>query len=467
MLRDTSRLLVIILLLIAMCAPGMAVVTPNGLFCDNAVLQRGIAAPVWGTADDGERVTVSFQDQRVTDVAKGGKWMVRLEPLTAGGPITMTIEGSNKIELKNILVGEVWICSGQSNMAMTLKGVANAADVIPKSGDSMMRLFTVARSGVENPADDLKGQWVEAAPGTTESFSAVGYFFGRDLRKSLNVPVGLINTSYGGTRIESWTSAKYLGAEFERLTTQLSAKPDRLMAKDPARLFNGMIHPLIPYGIRGAIWYQGEANSHYDPYGYRDLMANMIRNWREDWGQGQFPFLLVQLAPFSPSASTSWAVLRESQLVTSLKVPNTAMAVITDVGDAKNIHPKRKEPVGARLALAARAIAYGEKLNYRGPVYKSVSFDGNRAIVEFDTSGLVAKDGDLKGFAVAGEDKVFHDAKATIDGNRVTVSSPDVAKPVAVRFGWSNCPDVNLFDSQGLPASPFRTDDFAVGAKAE
>jgi sialate O-acetylesterase len=320
---------------------------------------------------------------------------------------------------------------------------------------------------VSSPADNVKGNWVEASPETTEVFTAVGYFFGRDLRKSLNVPVGLINTSYGGTRIESWTSAKYLGSDFERLTKEASAAPNRIAAKDPAALYNGMIHPLIPYAMRGAIWYQGEANTSPTPYSYRNLLSNLIRNWRDDWGQGEFPFLFVQLPPYNKlpwdKAGIAWAVLRESQLVTSLTVPHTGMAVAMDHGEAENIHPKEKEPVGARLALAARAIAYGENVHYLGPALKSVSFSGDRAIVELEASGLVAKDGDLKGFAVAGDDQIFHPARATIMGLRIIASSPDVAMPIAVRYGWANFPEVNLFDSQGLPASPFRTDNFPLG----
>lgn len=467
-MRMACRVLALAVVLTAACSAGLAAVTPNALFCDNAVLQRGIAVPVWGKADDGETVTVTFQQQRVSTTAKGGKWMVRLQPLSEGGPFAMTIEGSNKIELKNVMVGEVWVCSGQSNMAFALKNAANADGAIARSADAKLRLFTVPRRGVPEPADDIVGTWVEASPETTPGFSAVGYYFGRDLRKTLDVPVGLINTSYGGTRIESWMSEAALKPWLDDLRPEMAKAPNRVAEKDPAFLYNGMVHPLIPYAIRGAIWYQGEANGNRNPYLYRTLLPTMISDWRRNWGQGDFPFLFVQLAPFDKlpldTSGEKWAVLRESQLLTADTVPRTAMAVITDCGDAQDVHPKMKEPVGARLALAARAIAYGEKIAYRGPRFKSLSFRGDRAMVEFECEGsrLFAKDGDLRGFTVASEDCKFYPARASIVGKKVVVSSPEVAKPAAVRFGWSNCPDVNLFDSTGLPASPFRTDNCPV-----
>lgn len=450
---------------ISVCAS--AEVRPNSLFSDNAVLQRGLPVPVWGTASDGETVTVTLQGQRVTTTSRNGKWMLRLKPLEAGGPYTMTIEGSNRVELRNVMVGDVWVCSGQSNMEFTLDRCAEKDEATAASADPMLRLLKVPRKPADQPIDDAGVQWVAAGPETTGSFSGVGYFFGRDLRKALGVPVGLIDAAYGGTRIQTWMGERSLRPT-EAMNDVLEKWPE--WARDRNRvcvLFNGMICPLIPYAIRGVIWYQGEGNTG-EACAYRTWFPDMIREWREDWGQGEFPFLFVQLAPYlkieTEPGESHWAELRESQLLTSLNCPNTAMAVITDYGDQEDIHPQHKEPVGGRLALAARALAYEEKIVFGGPVYRSVTFRGNRAVLDFDSvgGGLLARDGELSGFTIAGEDRKFHNASAGIVGSRVVVHSPNVARPVAVRYGWANYPVVNLFNLEGLPASPFRTDDFPM-----
>lgn len=455
--------LIVALTALTVCA--IADVKPNPLFSDNAVIQQGVAVPVWGTADDGEQVTVTFQNRRVTTTAKDGKWMVRLGPLKAGGPFTMTISGKNTIELKNILVGEVWVASGQSNMAWPVKSSLNAETHIANSKDPMIRLFTVPRKTALNPLSEAEGSWVECGPETVGDFSAVAYFFGRELRKALNVPIGLIDSSWGGTRVQAWTATQYLEYTLEHRKATLSNVDYMNNPNRAGVLYNGMIAPLIPYAIKGVIWYQGEANAG-EAYAYRTLFPTMIRNWREDWGQGDFPFLFVQLAPWQPAPDRptpgTWAELREAQLITAKTVPNTGMAVITDYGDAQDIHPKAKEPVGARLALLAQNIAYGRKIVCQGPVYRAMKTRGNRIVLYFDSvgSGLEAKGGPLKGFTIAGEDRNFVDAQAEIVGNTVVVYSPQVPKPVAVRFGWDNYPDVNLFNKEGLPASPFRTDDW-------
>ena len=457
-----ARLFCVVCLTLLVSA-AFAVVKPQALFSNNAVLQQGISVPIWGTANIGEKVTVKFQDQTATATAKNGKWMVRLKPLRAGGPFTMTISGENTIELKNILVGEVWVCSGQSNMQWPLKPTTTGEAAVAASADPMLRLFTVPRIPRYVPQTDVVGAWVESAPETVPDFSAVGYFFGRDLRKALNVPIGLINDSYGGTRVEAWTACRALEEPCKNPTDpEAKANPN-----DAGALYNGMIAPIIPYALRGAIWYQGESNAG-DAFRYRKRFPGMIRNWREDWKQGDFPFLFVQLAPFykivSEPQESAWAELREAQLLTTVNCPNTGMAVITDYGDPGDIHPKQKEPVGGRLALAARAIAYGEKLIYRGPTYKSMNIWGDRAIVSFDDvgGGLTAKGPDLTGWTIAGEDRKFYNARAVIRGDKVIVNSPDVPHPVAVRYGWADCPVVNLFNADGLPASPFRTDDFPM-----
>jgi sialate O-acetylesterase len=454
---------IVLLAVAVLSSHAIAAAKPHALFSDNAVLQQGISVPVWGTAGSGEIVTVTFQNQKVSTEAKDGKWMVRLKPMKAGGPFTMTI---NTIELKNVMVGEVWIASGQSNMQLPLSKTTDADAVIAASADPMLRLFTVPRTPAVAPATDVTGNWSESTPDTVKEFTAVGYFFGRDLRKALNVPVGLIHTSWGGTRVEAWTALPVLQSDPDFAESMKDIKHYGKAPNHPAVLYNGMIAPLIPYAIRGAIWYQGEANANAgQSYRYQKRFTNMITNWRTDWKQGDFPFLFVQLAPFGKiveePGDSSWAELRESQLLTSINCPKTGMAVTMDVGNPADIHPQNKGPVGERLALAARALTYGERVAYKGPRYASMAVHGNRAILTF-TEAVEAKGGDLTGFAVAGDDRKFRNAQATILGDRVIISSDQVANPVAVRYGWADAPIANLFGKEGLPASPFRTDNWPM-----
>ena len=445
----------IILALVGLSAASFAAVKPCGLISDNAVLQQGIKLPIWGTADSGERVTVKFLGQEVSTVAKNGHWMVYLSPLKAGGPYTMTI---NDLEIKNLLVGEVWLCSGQSNMAWVVKNAENGEQVAADTKDPMLRVYLMPK--MRDPQEAPQA-WKEATPESVISFSAVGYFFGKHLREALKVPVGLIDSSIGGTPADAWTARSALVSN-----AALKEIVDNRWTR-PSYLYNSMIAPLQPYGIRGAIWYQGESNAGR-AYQYRELLSTMIRNWRDAWGEGDFPFLIVQLAPFGKEdpkrPSPSWAELRESQVQVTQTVPKTGIAVITDIGEQLNIHPVKKDPVGMRLALAARAIAYGENIFYSGPIYNSCKIKGDKVIVSFDHlgTGLMAKDGDLQGFTVCGEDRNFVPAQAKIEGSKVVIWSPDVPKPIAARYGWSNWMVVNLFNKQGLPASPFRTDDFPL-----
>ena len=407
----------------------------------------------------------------------------------------MTITGENTVEVHDLLVGEVWLCSGQSNLEFGLYGAANAKSAIAESNDPQLRVLTVPHAFKDEPEHDIQARWLESNPVHSPNFTAVGYFFGRDLRQALNVPVGLIHSSVGGTPAQAWTSpaalranpmfamfftaheqsisnyfvatAKYKEALEHWKVDAEKAKPDGVpepkkpnppgdpSGRGPGCLYNGMIAPLLPYAMRGVIWYQGESNVS-NPQQYQTLFPTLIKDWRAAWGQGEFPFLFVQVAPYYGMTPE----IREAQLLSWQKTPNTAMAVITDCGEATNIHPKRKEPVGQRLALAARAIAYGEKIEYSGPVYESMKVDGNQIVLNFQHTGtgLVAKDGELKGFTIAGANKAFTNAIAKIAGTQVLVSSPDVPQPVAIRYGWSNVPDVNLYNQEGLPASPFRTD---------
>ncbi|MBO0860377.1 MAG: sialate O-acetylesterase [Chloracidobacterium sp.] len=463
------------------------------LISDGMVLQQEMAVPLWGWADEGESVTVEIQNQKVTASAKEGKWTVRLNPLKAGGPFTLTISGKNRIELKNVLVGEVWICGGQSNMEWRLRQSDNAEAEIASAKYPMIRLFTVPRAELDAPITDVKAEWKECSPETAATFSAVGYYFGRDLHKARNVPIGLIHNAVGGSPAESWTSAgvlnndeeyKQFAADYpkqmEKYEKDLAIyKEDSEKAKAenkpaprapgrpwmPSGLYNGMLAPLAPYAIKGAIWYQGETNAGR-AYQYRRLFPTMIRDWRALWGQGDFPFLFVQLAAYGPNSQTlgesDWAELREAQLMTLSASPRTGMALAIDVGNYDSIHPTNKQPVGARLALAARAVAYGEKIVYSGPVYQSMKIEGDKVVLNFQHAGggLEARGGELKGFIIAGEDEVWREAKAEINGDHVILSSPEVSKPAAVRYAWAKYPTCNLYNKEGLPATPFRTDDW-------
>jgi sialate O-acetylesterase len=458
-----------------MVAVGLALLAPaaradvklHPLFSDGMVLQRGVACPVWGTAEPGEKVAWELDRGELgkasgsaTEADKDGKWSLKL-PVSkeAGGPYKLTITGKNTVTIKDVYFGEVWIASGQSNMEWSVNAAAGADEAKKNAGNAKLRLFTVKKTASDTPqttvpVDNYNGKWLESNSNTIGPFSAVGYYFGRDLQKDLDVPVGIIHTSWGGTASEEWTSMK-----------ELDAHPEH-KGKHPrqAKLYNGMIAPLLPYAIKGAIWYQGESNAGRAEL-YRTGFPLMIQNWRDDWKQGDFPFLFVQLAPYAPQGEQpdpAWARLRDSQLETTRKLKNTAMAVITDVGEKNDIHPKKKEPVGHRLALAAEAIAYGKKIEYSGPAFDKMTVDGNKAVLTFKHlgGGLEAKDGPLTGFTIAGEDKVFHNAEAEIKGDTIVVSCKDVEKPAAVRFGWANYPNVNLWNKAGLPASPFRTDDW-------
>jgi len=476
------------------------------VFSDHMVLQREKPIAVWGWAEDGEKVTVQLGKDEVSTEAKNGKWKVLLSPLKAGGPHKLKVQGKNQVEFNDVLVGEVWLASGQSNMEWPLKLSFEPQEAIAKSANDKIRLLTVPKLKANEPAQDIKAQWVECSPTTVSNFSAVAYFFGRDLQKALGVPVGLVHTSWGGSPAEGWMreevmaenqlykaevldsyvdqakSAQAAIEKWEAEKTDLEKEGKKITRNrpvmpfwKPAELYNGMIAPLIPYTIRGAIWYQGESNAGR-AWQYRNLFADMIANWRNDFGQGDFPFLLVQLAPWDKNkkrdiseiakepVESDWAELREAQLWSTKVLPNVGMAVITDVGDKDDIHPTKKEPVGARLALAARTIAHGEKITAAGPTYRDITIEGDKAILSFDDigRGLEARGGDLKGFAIAGADRKFVWATAEIKGDRVIVSNPNVPNPVAVRYGWADYPVVNLFNKNGIPATPFRTDSFPM-----
>ncbi len=370
--RTIARLVGGLLCALVLADAAQAALEPNALFTDNAVLQQKVKVPVWGTTDQADKVTVSIAGQEVSATPKDGRWRVDLAPLAAGGPHTLSIaQGSQKVELKNILVGEVWICGGQSNMQWTLKQSDGGSDAIAKSANDKIRLFTVPRKGSDKPETNVVGNWSVAGPETTGDFSGVGYFFGRDLQKQLDVPVGLIASNVGGTAAEQWMSK-------ESIESNADLK-DMSKPQGASMLYNSMIAPLAPYAIAGATWYQGESNAGR-AFQYRKLLPAMIKNWRETFAQGDFPFLIVQIAPYQaivnePSDSV-WAEIRDAQLNVSQNVPKTSLVVTTDVGDERDIHPRRKEPIGQRLALAARAVAYGQTDRALNPAVREL--DGSR-----------------------------------------------------------------------------------------
>jgi len=447
-----------IALFLSLCFSSVfADVQPNGLFNNHAVLQRGIKIPVWGTASEGEKVTVSMQGQTVSTVAKNGKWEVALEPIPAGGPYTMTIQGNNTITLNDIMVGEVWLASGQSNMERQLgprRGqqlLTNWLEEKKNAANNNIRMITIPLKTNSNPQSDIKANWKVCDTTSVVEFSAVAYFFARDLQAKLNVPIGIIHSSWGGTPAEKWISKEAMMANDTLVQGLMKADEKRKSAYNG--LYNAMIAPLIPYAIKGAIWYQGESNR-TEAQLYQTLFPAMIKDWRSRWNLGDFPFLFVQVAPFKDMPPE----IRESQLISYQRVPNTSMVVTTDCGDCKDIHPVNKQPVGYRLSLGARALAYGEKIEHMGPVQTSVKRSGNKIVLGFDhaTKGL-QKNEALKGFEISAGGDAFVPAKAKVKGKTVVVWSDDLKEaPVSVRYGWSNCMDVNLFNKESLPASPFR-----------
>ena len=634
------------LLLLLLAGSLTAQVKVPTYFSNNMVLQKGMAIPVWGWATPGEKVTVTLDQSSMSTTAdKEGKWNVKLPAMNYGGPYQLTIQGKTNLSFENVMIGEVWVCSGQSNMEFQLITSKNGEAEVAASNYPNIRLFTVKKTISHQQQEKLQdGEWSQCSPATSSNFSAVGYFFGRELHQKLNVAIGLINSSWGGTIAETWTSEQTIGqnpdftnqlAQLKKVnlddyaksvenevkqrvgetssidkgmkngqalwaapayndaawktmelpgyiesnglqgvdgivwfrkeitlsadeakqkstlylakindsdstyingtligSTRLQAEKSRVYPIDagllkpgkniitvriediggmggvygnpatlylqsgdhnislvgswkykvgivkfnavlspnsyPTLLYNAMIHPLVPFAIKGAIWYQGESNAERAKQ-YRRVFPDLIKDWRAHWNQGDFPFLFVQLANFKKQDSipveSDWAELREAQTMT-LALPNTGMAVTTDVGEALDIHPKNKQTVGLRLALAGLKVAYQKDIVYTGPVYQSMNVEGNKVTLTFDQtgSGIKIKDkyGYLKGFAIAGEDHQFHWATGKITGvNTLQISSSEVQHPVAVRYAWSNNPeDANLYNSADLPASSFRTDNW-------
>ncbi len=487
-MKTPPRLLAVLAL--ALCAPAArADVALPAIFSDHMVLQRDVRVPVWGTASPGEKITVEFAGQSVvTTAADDGKWQVAFTRLAASPTAqSLTIKGTNTITLQDVLVGEVWLGSGQSNMAMTVNRAKNYEAEKIAATFPLLRHFKEESPNADSPQSASKGRWVLCTPESVGTFSAALYFFGRELHQTLSVPVGLINSSVGGTPIEAWIAAdvqknsKEIQAAIAALppTPPAAAAPKAAAekqknAKKTAKagkvaaprsttggLFNGKIAPLIPYAIRGALWYQGEANTTpaKAPL-YEHQFALLVRDWRTRWGT-EFPFAWVQLPNFM-GAGRDWPTVREAMLKT-LALPQTGMAITIDVGEANDIHPKDKQTVGLRLAQWALGSVYAQKVAATsGPLPAGHEIRGHEIVLRFRHAegGLVAHGGPLTGFVVAGTDRKWAPAQARLVGNTIVVSAPDVPSPVAARYAWENFPTCNLYNGAGLPASPFRTDNW-------
>jgi sialate O-acetylesterase len=459
----------VLLMSLAVCSVDAAIKLP-AIIGNNMVLQRDEAVPVWGWDDPGTKVTVSMCDAKVSATADDkGKWCVQLPAMPAGGPYVITVEGTNTVKVENVLVGEVWICSGQSNMEWPVAASTNAAAEVAAADRPQIRHIKIEHIPADKARDDVtSGGWQVTTPQTVGGFTAVGYFFARHLQDQLKVPVGLIGSNWGGTRIEPWTPPAGFKAvpALKDISDNLDKFPQKnadgsINHQTPLALYNGMIAGLVPYGIRGAIWYQGESNNGEGML-YAEKMKALISGWRSLWNKPEMPFYFVQLAPFRYGGNgEALPGIWEAQTAT-LSIPNTGMAVTVDISELGDIHPKNKQDVGKRLALWALAKIHGQKdLVYSGPLFKAMAVEGNKVRICFDNvgSGLVSRDGKpLTCFKIAGEDKKFVDAKAEIDGQAVVVSADGVDKPVAVRFGWHQESEPNLSNKEGLPVSPFRTD---------
>lgn len=448
------------------------VVLPK-IFASGMVMQQQTDANLWGEAkaDATVKIATSWNKKTVSVKAgNDGKWTAKIQTPAAGGPYSITFNDGEKTVIDNILVGELWICSGQSNMEMPMKGfknqpVENAVEDILHSGDSKMRLFTVKRTSLFQPATDVVGEWKEASPEAVRNFSATAYYFGRELRRMLNVPVGLIVTSWGGSSCEAWMNRNWLKA-FPQIELPASQETIKSKNRTATVLYNGMLHPLVGISMRGVIWYQGEENVSRSGY-YADLFSRMIKGWREEWKEGDFPFYYCQIAPYDYNI-IGWgqynsAFLREQQAKAEKMNKNIGMACLMDAGLEYGIHPRKKQHAGMRLALLALDKTYGIKgITSETARYKDVEFKGDTAVITFERAGMwvYGKDG-LKSdlFEVAGEDRVFHPAKAWIERSKLYVKCDEVKKPVAVRYAFKDWADGDLF-CDGLPVSSFRTDNW-------
>jgi sialate O-acetylesterase len=477
------------LLACILALPARADVRLAGVYGDHMVLQQGQPLSIRGFADAGEKVTVKLAGQSISTVTDvSGQWRVAIAPLKASSsPVEFTVTGKNTLALQNVLVGDVWLCSGQSNMVYPLGKDQSAAEELPKANHPAMRLCQVSNRALREPLSERSLKWAVCTPAEAGHFSGVSYFFGREIHQATGVPIGLICSAVAGTPAQCWTSLEALKSDpaFKPYTdlyqTNLAKAgptnaPAEAVPGTPSSLFNGMIAPLTALSIKGVAWYQGESNAGEAEL-YRKLFPALIADWRKQWNQPHLPFLFVQLPPFgrrqSEPGASQWASLREAQART-LSVPDTGMAVVIDLGRPRNIlHPPNKREVGRRLGLVARAMVYKQNIDYCGPAYQTSKIEGNRIRVRFhnaesglsvgtpcpmDPTQVAAAPGlALKGFCIAGADHKFVRAEAVVDGNTVLVSSEKVAAPVFVQYGWEDNPEVNLYDKKGFPVAPFRT----------
>jgi sialate O-acetylesterase len=474
------------------------------ILSDNMVLQRNAKLRIWGKGDDGTTVTVVFKKQQQSTVVENGQWTIWLNPEQAGGPYEMVISsGTETITLQNILIGEVWVSAGQSNMQFLLSKSVNAEKVMNAPANPEIRWFNQHGNGAIAPAFDNDGSWIDANPQSRKWTHAVSYYFALSLYEDLQIPIGIVKAAIGGTNAQQWTPLKVLEenpdlkhyadavkALYPALSIKIAEHPEQLavykkkvkeakaagktVPKRPRNpgitfttgLYNGMIGPVENFTTKGVLWYQGEANSRADlAIEYRTLLPEMIKGWREGYQNPELYFLIVQLPRFRWNRDFDWAALREAQQLTADTLPYTGMAVIIDTGDEEDIHPPLKKPAGDRLALIARGKVYGEEVEHSGPVFSEATISESSVIISFNHGGegLISQDNeDLREFTICGGDKKFLPATAVVEGNTVVVSHPEIQTPVAVRYAWQNYPLVNLFGKNGLPAAPFRTDKFPL-----
>ena len=481
-----------------------------GIFADHMVLQREVPVTIWGWAAPGEEVTVNFGGQQVKATADAsGEWKATLVPMPASAESrVLTVTGKNSVTINDVLVGEVWLCSGQSNMEWALSKSTGGPEALAVSTNPSLRFCTIPHNTQLTPQNDVGAKWVIGGDPSGKNFSAIGWWFGNKLQKQLGVPVGILNDSYGGTTIQGWMPVEALQkgswpqdrwndqavakADYDKKKEALQPAYDKYLAdkavaaqnkqaspeppkgwpgdfRGPGTLWNGMVHPLENFRIRGVAWYQGENNAYVGIANtYRQMLPMLISEWREAFQQPDLPFLIFQLAPnrkpqTDPNEASGIAVVQEAQLQTVQKTPHTALIVTEDLGEP-DVHYKQKEPAAERALNQALSVAYAKEGDFSSPVFKSIEIKGNEAVLHFDhaAGGLTSKDGQPVGFVIAGEDKKFVFADAKIDGESVIVSSSSIMKPVAVRYGWADLPKVNLFNAKGLPMSPFRTDDWPL-----
>ena len=472
------KLKLTILLNLACCIIASATVKPASIFTDHMVLQQQSNVAIWGWAKASAKVKIitSWNKKSYSVTAdQDGKWKVKVATPSAGGPYELELNDGEKLVLTDILIGEVWFCGGQSNMEMPMKGfksqpIIGSNEAILKSANKNIRLYTVPRSSITERQENSKpSQWKMAAPETVSNFSATAYHFASLLSELLQVPIGVINDSYGGSSIEAWMSPEDLKA-FPEVKIPVKGDTIKEVSRTPTTLYNGMLYPVIGYGIKGAIWYQGESN-YERPDRYEDLFPAMVSSWRKNWDNGEFPFYYAQIAPYNYAQLPPYhiggkfnsAFLRDAQRKSLTKIPNSGMAVLMDIGKEKSIHPANKKQGGERLAYLALSQTYGIKgFGALSPNYESLTIDKNKAVIKFQNvvNGLTAFGKELSLFEVAGADRKFYPAKAAITGSSITVSAEQVKMPVAVRYAFKDFVVGDLFGNDGLPVSSFRTDDW-------